>query len=297
MYRIIGGDGKEYGPASAEQIRKWIAAGRASLDTRAKAEGGEDWQPLGEFPDFAPSPPSAEPPPLGPVGRPLYAQRQVVRLDPLECFSRSWGLFRENPWPTLGVTAVYGLLWMAATGALQRLMPHPADNTLSLDYLFSPDFLRIRAIVDVVYLLLLQPLGAGYFYYFVRRIRGEPTGLADLFGGFSRVYPSLLLAGIFVQVLEGVGFLCFILPGIYFMVAYALTPIAILDRKVGFWRGMEVSRQAIRGNWWAMLLVLFLSALLVVAGMLALLVGALVTVPLCFGAIACAYVELAAPVP
>ena len=33
MYTIIGGDGKEYGPVTAEQIRSWIAAGRANLET------------------------------------------------------------------------------------------------------------------------------------------------------------------------------------------------------------------------------------------------------------------------
>jgi uncharacterized RDD family membrane protein YckC len=61
MFIIIGGDGKEYGPVSADQIRGWVAAGRANLDTQAKRAGTEEWQRLGDFDEFAPP---AEPPPL-----------------------------------------------------------------------------------------------------------------------------------------------------------------------------------------------------------------------------------------
>ena len=38
MFTIIGGDGREYGPATADQVRAWINGGRANLDTRAKPE-------------------------------------------------------------------------------------------------------------------------------------------------------------------------------------------------------------------------------------------------------------------
>src|SRR5690242_12458182 len=63
MFTIIGGDGKEYGPVTADQIRTWIAAGRANLDTKAKAIGSEEWRRLGEFSEFsaAPTPPVVAP--------------------------------------------------------------------------------------------------------------------------------------------------------------------------------------------------------------------------------------------
>ena len=60
MFTIIGGDGKEYGPASVSQIRAWMAAGRASLETQAKAQGSEEWRRLGDFSEFA----IAEEPPV-----------------------------------------------------------------------------------------------------------------------------------------------------------------------------------------------------------------------------------------
>ena len=53
MFTIIGGDGKEYGPATVEQIRGWIAGGRANLDTKARAVGSDEWRRLGDYPEFS----------------------------------------------------------------------------------------------------------------------------------------------------------------------------------------------------------------------------------------------------
>ena len=49
--RIIGADGKEYGPVSADQVKQWIAAGRANGQSKVKREGTADWRPLAEFPE------------------------------------------------------------------------------------------------------------------------------------------------------------------------------------------------------------------------------------------------------
>ena len=62
MFTIIGGDGKEYGPVAANQIREWIAAGRANLDTKAKVAGSDEWRRLGDYAEFGGQPSS--PPPL-----------------------------------------------------------------------------------------------------------------------------------------------------------------------------------------------------------------------------------------
>ena len=65
MFIIIGGDGKEYGPVTVEQIRAWIRSGRANLETKAKALGTEEWRSLADFAEFA-SPDSL--PPVLPAG-------------------------------------------------------------------------------------------------------------------------------------------------------------------------------------------------------------------------------------
>ncbi len=52
MYKIIGGDQKEYGPVSFDQLTQWIRDNRANAQTLIQNEGGP-WIPLGSIPEFS----------------------------------------------------------------------------------------------------------------------------------------------------------------------------------------------------------------------------------------------------
>jgi hypothetical protein len=54
MYYIIGADGREYGPVTSEQLRQWIAEGRANAQSKVRAENSSEWKLLGEFTDLSP---------------------------------------------------------------------------------------------------------------------------------------------------------------------------------------------------------------------------------------------------
>lgn len=53
MYKIIGADGKAYGPVSLEQIRLWLSESRVNGQTQAQLEGTQEWKPLSDFAEFA----------------------------------------------------------------------------------------------------------------------------------------------------------------------------------------------------------------------------------------------------
>jgi TM2 domain-containing membrane protein YozV len=64
MYRIIGVDGQQYGPITADHIRRWLVENRLNAQSMAQLEGSQDWKPLSAFPEFAAdikSPPSLTP--------------------------------------------------------------------------------------------------------------------------------------------------------------------------------------------------------------------------------------------
>lgn len=68
MFKILGADGRQYGPASVEDLRRYLAENRVNAQTLLLAEGGTEWKPLGSFPEFggglnAPPPPLSPPPP------------------------------------------------------------------------------------------------------------------------------------------------------------------------------------------------------------------------------------------
>ena len=80
MYKIIGADGQQYGPVSADQIRRWLAENRVNAQTLVQLEGTQEWKALSLFQEFAPdtraTPPpfSAVPPTIGPAQSTLAAR-------------------------------------------------------------------------------------------------------------------------------------------------------------------------------------------------------------------------------
>jgi len=70
-YLIIGGDGKEYGPVTDAELRKWIAEGRLNAQSLAKGEGDAEFRALAQFPELADTyaqPPATIAPPNGAGG-------------------------------------------------------------------------------------------------------------------------------------------------------------------------------------------------------------------------------------
>lgn len=76
MYKVIGADGKQYGPISLDQLKQWIGQGRVSAQTRVQPAGEADWKAASELEELrgifadmrgtAPAPgPISAPPPAG----------------------------------------------------------------------------------------------------------------------------------------------------------------------------------------------------------------------------------------
>jgi len=83
MYRIIGADGQQYGPVSAEQLRQWMTEGRVNHQTRIQAEGATEWKTLADFPELSGSaslnPPLQTPPSVvAAVSTPNYLVQAIL---------------------------------------------------------------------------------------------------------------------------------------------------------------------------------------------------------------------------
>lgn len=119
MFTIIGGDGREYGPVPSDQVKRWLAEGRANLSTRAKRVGEETWGTLGDFAEFTGggTPPPMIAPPVAPAApayqAPYATQSATAPQSDLEL---------ANRWVRLGAQIVDnifcmllllpGLIWM-----------------------------------------------------------------------------------------------------------------------------------------------------------------------------------------
>jgi hypothetical protein len=262
MYTIIGGDGKEYGPVTPEQVRSWIAGGRANLETKVKEVGSDTWKTVADFPDII-SPSSAAAVSMGEVG--IF--HEVAKLDIISCYERSWALLKANFWPLVGVSVIM-CVFLGILGYTQH------EGIIFL----TP--------------LLGGALFAGFYYYILLKVRGQPTTIGDLFAGFTRAFVSVVVAGLLISILITVGIFCLVLPGIYLFIAYTFTQILIVDRRLGFWDAMETSRKVVTRNWWRVLGLILLGIPFMLVGIAALVIGIFVALPLITGAVVYAYEDL-----
>jgi uncharacterized membrane protein YesL len=275
MYTIIGGDGREYGPVTADQVRTWVAGGRANKDTKVKLAGTDAWKTVADFPELAggASPAELTQPPMALSATPL-SPRPVASFDVMSCYERSWALLKANFWPFIGVSLIISVIY-AVLGVFQnRTHSH-----------------------GLLSMLFGAPFAGGFYYYFVLKVRGQPATVGDLFSGFSRAFVQLLLAGIVGSILTVLGFVCLLLPGIYLAVAYGFANLLITDKQVAFWDGLETSRKTVTRHWWSVFGLMLLSIPFIILGLVCLGVGIFVALPLIMGAMAYAYEDLFNPAP
>lgn len=103
MYKIIGADGKEYGPISLEVLRQWVAEGRANGQTRILPEGGTEWKTIAEVPELSSLPGST---PAIPAATPatLSVPAAAPRNNSLAVAGLTLGIISL----TLGLCCCYG---------------------------------------------------------------------------------------------------------------------------------------------------------------------------------------------
>ena len=116
MFKIIGADGREYGPITADQLREWIAQGRATAQTRVQAEGSAQWKPLTEYLEFAAAlsralPPQPAPGPISitptPRTNPMALTSMIMGIISITCCMCCYGM----PFNVLGI--IFSLVALA----------------------------------------------------------------------------------------------------------------------------------------------------------------------------------------
>lgn len=278
MFTIIGADGKEYGPVTADKLREWIASGRANAQTQARRDGETAWSTLGSLPEFAAAfaAQSTSTPPAGAsfnagASSPdpkTYADAILARGGKLDfggALSRGFDLLKSDYWPFVGVTLVMTLV------------------------------IALVGVIPVANLLLLGLLTGGLQYYYVRKARGEKPELGDCFAGFSVMTGALIIGGLLVWLFTLLGTFLLILPGIYLGIAYQFTFLLILDHKLDFWPAMEVSRRVITANWFLMFFLVIVAGILSALGTIFLIIGVVLTAPYYYAVFAAAYEQLVGP--
>ncbi len=123
------------------------------------------------------------------------------------------------------------------------------------------------------------PLYVGSLLLGYQRANDEELEIQSIFNYYVLVWP-LVFASILITTFVYIGMLLLILPGIYLAVAYSFTLPLMVDKKLGIWAAMEVSRQAVTKRWFTIFGVNFVLGLLAVLSAIPIGIGLIWTIPL-----------------
>ncbi len=144
----------------------------------------------------------------------------------------------------------------------------------------APNFLN-QQIVGILSYPVLMPIMAGIIMMAIQQYRGETVDFKSVFNYFYMT-GKLALAGVIIYVLTVIGFLLFIIPGIYVSVAYAFTIPLIIDKNMDVWEAMELSRKTVTKHWFKVAGLMGLLSIIVFISAIPLGIGLVWTIPLMF---------------
>ncbi len=149
-------------------------------------------------------------------------------------------------------------------------------------------FLVLNSVIPIV---LQGPLLAGFHIAAIGRLQGRRTDINDFFKGFNFFVPTLV-ASIVIAVFSTIGMLLCIIPGLVVMAMYQFTYLFIVDKKLDFWPAMQASHAVVKQDYFGFTIFTVALGLLNLVGVLACIVGVLITVPISWAAITIAYRDL-----
>jgi len=326
-YIIIGGDKREYGPVSAEEVGQWVQQGRANGDTQIKAVDSEDWKPLRDIPELSaalagPTPTPGPVPPPHPGGAPPMpgttipsphapfhtapptADQFMAELKGRphtfsigDCFSQGWRLTMDN------------------------------FGTLLLAIICFMGLSVVSAFVPFGQLIASGPLLGGAYLIFIKSARNEFAPMGTLFDGFNHAFMPLFLYYLFVMLLMFVAMIPLIIAAVAggvmgILEAQAQNPpvIALIlivggafvgillsfilygmfifgfplaaDRRMDATEVFKVVWRVTKNCWGTCFLLVLCTILINMVGILVICLGALVTMPLSFAMTVVAYEQL-----
>jgi uncharacterized membrane protein len=324
-YTIIGGDGKQYGPVSGDDLRKWISEGRLNAQSLAKAESDAEFRTLATFPEIADvfeGGDASDVPPILSLDELLGCDYE---LDIGSCISRGWSLLKNNFGSLFGSFLVLIVISIVCGAAVNRVA----------ELISGPEAIREIAHLGslVVLAVVMGPMTGGLYYVFLRVSRNEPTSFGEVFVGFKNSFKELFLGYLVVALLISlcmapyniindvkilpildqikhaqssdvqsllpqlwaalfstlpILLICMV-PVTYLSVNWQFTLPLIIDKQLPFWTAMKTSWKMVHKHWWHVFGLAVVIGLVSMAGALACCIGILVTIPIGIAAMLAAY--------
>jgi hypothetical protein len=180
-------------------------------------------------------------------------------------YSKGWNLIFTTFIELLVVTLVYAVIQIP-TNAFQ-LRPDGFEW-----YLVPVVMLAIGYGIFIA-----GPIGYSVNWVFLKAVRREKIEIKDMFAVFERNYWNAVIAGLVTTIIIVIGFFMLIVPGIIFACRLAFVPFLVIDQKMEAMEALKASWAMTKGHGWTVFFMGLLAILIVIAGLLVLIFGVLIS--------------------
>lgn len=187
------------------------------------------------------------------------------QIDVGEVLSEAWERVSGSKLQLVGGMVVYVVITLLVTGLFS--------------FFLNDDSVLTEIIVGFLASPVTVPLMVGMLLLGYSRANDEEVKLDSMFNYYTLVWP-LVFASLLVTILTYIGLALLLLPGIYLATAYTFTLPLMVDKKLGIWAAMEVSRQAVTKKWFSVFGVSISLFLIMMVSAIPFGIGLIWTIPL-----------------
>jgi hypothetical protein len=180
-------------------------------------------------------------------------------------YSIGWKLIFTTFIELLVVTLVYAVIQIPTNG-----------------FQFKPDgfewYLVPIVLLAIGYGIFISgPIGYSVNWVFLKAARREKIEIKDMFAVFERNYWNAVIAGLVTTVIIVIGIFMLIVPGIIFACRLAFVPYLVIDQEMEALEALKASWAMTRGHGWTVFFMGLLAFLLIIAGLIVLIFGVLIS--------------------
>lgn len=216
MYYIVDQQNEKLGPFDLVSMMNKIRTGRVREDTLVNVNGHERPQPAMEVETLAE------------FFQSLHEQEE----EEIDVFQREYDLKQ---------TFISGIEFLKSNQSSYLYTGlYLVACILCFLGLKSLSLLGYFATAVLSYVML-----AAYMMVIIRVANGQAIDMTGIMTRLTRRFSSLALAAVFLAVVGGIGAIFLIAPGLLVLTFYVFTPLLILDKGMGFWESLELSRKTV----------------------------------------------------
>ncbi len=181
-----------------------------------------------------------------------------------EGFNRSQGV-KGN---FIGAIVIYIIIAFITNAILTIIFPSEESNANGY-------------IASILAIPITLPVVIGITMLGINRAKEQEVVITSIFDYYVKL-GTIISAYIMMNFLTTIGFILLIIPGIYLLISYTFTYALIVDKGLGFWEAMELSRKTITKQWFKFFALSMLSGFLIILSSIPFGIGLIWSIPMVY---------------